>query len=101
MALDHEDAQQDGGWISEISHFFKRLYPAFRQFRIFCTLEKAVQPISKGTGLISTFVFDEDPMKSLFKIEQVHLEDVMTIVMRVTKAEPPMPEAMECIFRHE
>ena len=94
MALNREDVQRDGGWISEISHFFKRLYPALRQSRIFCSLEKAVQLISKGTGPIWPFVFDVDPTKSLFKIEQVHLEDVKTIVMRVTIAEPPMPEAM-------
>jgi hypothetical protein len=75
--------------------FSKRLYPALRQSRIFCTLEKAVQLISKGTGPIWPFVFDEDPTKSLFKIGQVHLEDVKAIVMRVTKAEPLMPEVME------
>ena len=91
----HEDAQQDGGWKSEISHFFKRLYPVLRQSRIFCSVEIALQLLSKGTGPISPFVFDEDPMKSLFKIGQVHLEDVKTIVMRVTKAEPLMPEVME------
>jgi hypothetical protein len=73
--------------------FSKRLYPALRQSRIFCTLEKAVQLISKGTGPIWPFVFDEDPTKSLFKIG--HLEDVKAIVMRVTKAEPLMPEVME------
>ncbi len=84
---------------SEISHFFKRLYPAFRQSRIFCTLEKAVQLLSKGTDPISPFLFDEDPMKSLFKIEQIHLEDVKAIVMRVTRAEAPMAEVMEFLPR--
>lgn len=58
-------------------------------------LRKPLQLLSKGTGPISPFLFDEDPMKSLFKVGQVHLEDVKAIVMRVTKAEPLMPEVME------
>lgn len=55
--------------------FSKRLYPVLRQSRVFRTLEKALQLLSKGTGPISPFLLDEDPMKSLFKIRQVHLED--------------------------
>ncbi len=96
-ALDHEEVQQDGGWISEIFHFLTAYTQVFHQSRIFCTHEKAVQLISKGTGLISTFVFDEDPMKSLFKIEQVHLEDVTTIVKRLTASETKLPEVVECL----
>jgi hypothetical protein len=87
----------DSSWMSDISQFLAAYTQIFHQTRIFCTHEKAVQLISKGTGLISTFVFDEDPMKSLFKIDQIHLEDVKTVIARLADSEPTMPEVVECL----
>jgi len=69
----------------------------FLQSRVFRTHAKTAQLISKGTGLFSTFVFDEEPMKSLFKIDQIHLEDVKTVIARLADSEPTMPEVVECL----
>jgi hypothetical protein len=96
-ALEHEDVLSDSSWMSDISQFLAAYTQIFHQTRIFCTHEKAVQLISKDTGLISTFVFDEDPMKSLFKIDQIHLEDVKTVIERVAESDASMPEVVECL----
>lgn len=80
--------------------FWGILRPGFPPIPNFCIHEKAVQLISKGTGLISTFIFDEDPMKSLFKIDQIHLEDVKTVIARVANSETTMPEVERHLWQN-
>lgn len=89
-ALQHPEVNQDTIWTSAIEDYLEAYISIHQQTRVFCTHEKALHLIDNGTSRIDTFVFDEDPMRSLFKIDQIALEDVQATIAHL-KSLPEIP----------
>jgi len=82
-ATEYEEVIADSAWASQIENYLTAYTDVHKQSRVFCTHEKAVRLIQAKNGLLHTFVFDEDPMKSLFNIDAIKLADVESVIKRL------------------
>lgn len=89
-ALQHPEVNKDTAWSRAIEDYLEAYTSIHLQTRVFCTHEKALHLIDNGTSRIDTFVFDEDPMRSLFTIDQIHLKDVEVTIAHL-KSLPEIP----------
>ncbi len=88
-ATECEEVIADSTWASQIESYLSAYTDVHKQSRVFCTHEKAVRLIQSKNGLLHTFVFDEDPMKSLFNIDAIKLADVESVIKRLIWSDTP------------
>jgi hypothetical protein len=96
-ALLHEEVSLDPELTQSIQSYLDAYRAIYNQTRIFCTHEKAVRLIEGRHGGIDTYVFDEDPIKTLFKINQVNLTDVKAVIERLKNSDTPMPQVLNAL----
>jgi hypothetical protein len=94
-ALKHPEVKADSEWENEIQAYLEAYREIFSKTRIFCTHEKALQIIERGSKLIHTFIFDEDPMKSIFKITEVRLQDIQKVLDRLGMGDEKLSAARD------
>ncbi len=96
-ALQHPEVNKDSDWSSTIEDYLEAYTSIHQQTRVFCTHEKALHLIENGTSRIDTFVFDEDPMRSLFTIDQIHLKDIEVTIAHL-RSLPDVPSEVVALL---